>query len=300
MYSIRPLAITSAMLTSSIAEPAAGETAWSAGDLTTGTRRISTTTHKIYEVVASPSTTDDPTVGVLATPATWAEVSPTNKFSMFDNVNNSVSSGNNITVSIVPAIVCNAISGFNITGCSAITVTGVSASAGAIYNESVSMVDNSAVVDFYEYFFEPIITRSEFILTDLPAYNDMTYTVTCTGTGMSIGSLILGTQLYIGKAVDTFDLKNRNFGAVGENTYGNIVLTPGNKAKLVDFNVRIDTAKVNYIFKQLASLEDEATVWYATAEVDDASLVYGFPRDTTITRKVGEYSECKIQIRGLV
>ena len=113
-YAIRPLAITSAMLTSSIAEPAAGETTWSAGTLTTGTRRISTTTHKIYEVVASPSTTDDPTVGVLATPATWAEVGPTNKFSMFDNANNSVSSGNNITVSIVPAIVCNAISGFNI------------------------------------------------------------------------------------------------------------------------------------------------------------------------------------------
>ena len=70
MIVLKPLEVTDAILTDSdIAEPDStydmGATLWSAGTITKGQKRYKTSTHKIYEVVADPSTTDDPEVGVL-------------------------------------------------------------------------------------------------------------------------------------------------------------------------------------------------------------------------------------------
>ena len=100
MIFIEPLKIDNSNVTSTIPEPdaAQGEVEWSAGSYDLGDRVIKSSTNSVYEVVADPSTTDDPEVGVNATPATWVYVSPTNKYKMFDTANNSQTIGDDIVV----------------------------------------------------------------------------------------------------------------------------------------------------------------------------------------------------------
>lgn len=300
MFVIKPIVVTDAMLTSSIAEPDTGETEWAAGTFTLGQRRIKSSTHRVYEVVADPSTTDDPEVGVSATPATWVDVGPTNRWAMFDLVNSTQSINDDPVIDLAANSINNSIAGINIDNAESVNVTVTSPSFTPPYTKDIDMVDNSAVDDFYDYFFAEIVNRNEFILSDLPAYEDTTITVTIMGTGVAVGSLILGNRLRLGTANYGSGLQDLNFGSVSEDSFGNVTFTRGNKAKLVDFDVTIDTAKVNYVFKQLQTLTDTPTVWYATGEIDDPTLVYGYHRDSRVNISAPSISDCTIQVRGLV
>jgi len=300
MFVIKPIVVTDAMLTSSIAEPDTGETEWAAGTFTLGQRRIKSSTHRVYEVVADPSTTDDPEVGVLATPATWVDVGPTNKWAMFDQINGTSSIGEDISVDVVPNQVITSVAGINIQGANTITVTADSPSLPDPVVRNIEMVDNSMIGDFFDYFFEEIIARTDFVVSDLPLYSDVTITVDFDGTEVSVGTLILGKQLELGVTNYGSGLSSLNFGTVAESPYGYVKFTPGNKVKLVDFNVTIQTAKVNYVFNQLKALIDIPTVWFATGTLDDPTLVFGYHRDSRINIAYPSISDCTIQVRELV
>ena len=70
MILIKPISIENGALTgSTVPEPDAGETVWTAGTYNKGDRRISTVTHRVYEVVADPTTHEDPVNGVNSNPA---------------------------------------------------------------------------------------------------------------------------------------------------------------------------------------------------------------------------------------
>lgn len=300
MFVIKPIVVTDAMLTSNIAEPDTGETEWAAGTFTLGQRRIKSSTHRVYEVVADPNTTDDPEVGVLATPATWVDVGSTNKWAMFDQINGTTSIGADISVDVVPNQVITSVAGINIKGANTITVTADSPSLPAPVVRNIEMVDNSMISDFFDYFFEEIIARTDFVVSDLPLYSDVTITVDFDGTEVSVGSLILGKQLELGVTNYGSGLSSLNFGTVAESPYGYVKFTPGNKVKLVDFNVTIQTTKVNYVFNQLKALIDVPTVWFATGTLDDPTLVFGYHRDSRINIAYPSISDCTIQVRELV
>lgn len=299
MFALKPVTITTPMLTSSISEPAPSETEWSAGTYVTGVRRINTTTNREYEVVANPSTTDDPLVGIIASPATWVDVGPTLRWAMFDASNNTKSVGDNLTVSLVSGLTISALSAIGIVNASEVNVTVVSAAEGEVYNVDIDMNDNSEVNDFYDYFFAPIINKDRFILNDLPFYSDGTIAVTFTGTAVGVGSLLIGREVILGITNYGSQLQSLNFGTVNEDAFGNVQFKKGNKARLVDFDVTIDTAKINYVFSQLQELTDTPTVWYATGTISDPTLVYGYHRDSRINISAPSISECTIQVRGL-
>ena len=251
MRVIKPIGITDAILTSStIAEPDTGETTWSAGTYTLGTRRIKTDTHRVYEVVADPSTADDPDApneGINADPATWVDVSATNKWAMFDLVNSTQSlEDTQLIVEVDTGIVTNSVAGINITGASDINVTMTDPVDGIVYDTDIDMVDNSDVADWYYYFFSPIVNRTEFALVDLPAYADATIKVTIDGDSgeIGVGNLIFGNFLELGVANYGSSLQLLDFSKKETDSFGNTVVIPGRTSKLVDFDVTIPRDKV--------------------------------------------------------
>lgn len=302
MFAIKPITITEVMMTNNIPEPdsSVGEVEWSAGTFNLGDQRIVSSTHRVYRVVAIPSTTDSPLVGVLADPATWVDIGPTNAWAAFDSINNTRATGADLQYVIEPGTVVTTVAGINISGAETINVTVTSPSMPDDVSIDVPMVDNSMIDDFFDYFFEELITRSEFIVPDLPFYSDTTITVTINGDEVGIGNLIIGKELDFGKANYGTGLSSLNFGKVTESPYGYVTFTPGNKVKLVDFNVTIQTAKVNYVFNQLKQLIDIPTLWYATGNLDDPTLVFGYHRDSRINIAYPSISDCTIQVRELV
>lgn len=303
MRVVKPVAITDAMLTSNIPEPDAsvGEVLWTAGTYNTGDRRILTSTHTIYQVVADPSTTDAPDVGAAKTVPTWVAVGPTNKWAMFDQVNDTKSAAPSpIEIDIETGKLTNSLAVFNLNGSSDVTVTMTDPVAGVVYTNNIDMIDNSDVVDYYEYFFSPIINKTEFVLLDLPAYKNATISVSIAGdAAISLGTLIVGAQITLGVALYGTSMQLLDFSRKERNEFGNYVIVPRRTSKLVDFDVIIDKAKIGYVFNQLASLTTIPAVWVGTDVNDDSTLVYGYYKDSQINIDGPVKCTATIQIEGL-
>jgi hypothetical protein len=304
MRVLPPIPVTDGTFTSStIAEPDAGETVWTAGTYATGVKRINTTTHRVYEVVADPSTHIDPVVGVATTPPTWVDIGPTNKWAMFDDVIGTVSTDNlSLSVDLDPDKVVNGVAGFNINGATSINVTMTDPSAGVVYNNDLSMLDNSSVVDYYEYFFEPRINITSFVLLDLPSYINASTSFTVVGAGdVSVGTFVYGNQISLGVTNHGTGLQLLDFNIKERDAFGNFKVTTNRRtAKLVDYDVTIPTARIGYVYNTLSNLTTKAAVWVGTIETDDSTLVYGYYRNMNINIGAPTISSATINIEGLV
>lgn len=304
MRVVKPITVTSAKLTSStIPEPDAsfGEVEWVAGTYTTGTRRIKSSTHRIYEVTADPSTTDDPEVGIIATPPTWVDVAPTNKYAMFDSVNSTQSKETTqLIVEVTNGQTVNSVAGFSIADASAINITVTDPIEGIVYNRDIDMVDNSEVADWYYYYFSPIVQVREFALLDLPTYPSATIKMTVNGNDIRFGSFILGNQLPLGIANYGTSVQLLDFSKKEADDFGNIIIRKGRTSKLVDFDVTIQKDKVNYVFGVLSSLATIPSVWIGDNGTNDPTLVYGYYRDYQNNINTPTITDATIQIEGLV
>lgn len=303
MRVIKPATVTDATFTSSsIPEPDAsqGEVVWTAGTYTLGDQRLVISTHTIYQVVIA-STTDEPTVGAAKAVPSWVAVKPSNKWAMFDNVNGTQSSfASSLTVELTQGVINNSLASFNIVGASEVILTATDPTDGVVYTNTIPMVDDNAVIDYYEYFFSEIIPLSEFAVTDMPAYSAATIKVEYIGdAGIDVGTLILGNALVLGVANHGTSLQLLDFSVKETDEFGNFVITPRRTSKLVDFDCTIQTSLVSYVFNTLSSLSTVPAVWIGTESTSDATLVYGYYRDSQINISSPTISDCTIQIEGL-
>ncbi len=300
MIVVKPTLIDDSSLTSStIAEPDTGETVWAAYTSTIGDRRINITTHRIYEAVIA--STDDPIVGVTKNPATWVDVAPTNKWAMFDAVNNTVSTeATSLVVEIDAANYIDSVAGFLISGVESINVTVNDPVDGEVYNVDVAMVDDSQVVDLYTYYYSPFININKFALYDLPPYFNATITVTFTGTDISVGNLQVGNRIELGTATMGSSRQLLDYSRFEEDTFGTLTVTPGRKAKLINYDVTIPIASSDYVYDTISSLTGIPSVWSATDDVNDPRLVFGYYRDHLETFTNPSVVFTTIQVQGII
>lgn len=285
MKVIKPINIDdSNLLSSTIPEPdsSAGEIEWTAGTYVKGVRRIVSSEHKVYEVVADPDTTDNPVTGAAASPQTWVEVGPTNKYAMFDNVNSTTSNGDDIVVELKTGFVAAGLAGFNITA-NSINITCVSAVDGEVYNIDIEMIDNSEVVDWLTYFTEPFVITDQFILTDIPAYSDLTTTVTFTGVSASVGTLINGKVVDLGVAQYGTSWQGLDFSKKERDQFGNVAIKPGLTADRLDYDVTAERDRFPSLKRELRSLVGIPTVWIGNPDKpNDGTATFGYYVDNQI------------------
>jgi hypothetical protein len=310
MIVLKPLTITDAILTDSdIAEPDStydmGATLWAAGTISTGQKRYKTSTHKIYEVVATPSTTDDPEVGVLATPPTWVEVASTNKYRMFNGViNEATQSATSLSVELTPGIVCDGIAAVNLVNITDVDLVIYDGDDNEIYNKNFPIFDNSLVIDWYEYFFSPIQYRTTFIAFDIPGgYFDMRAVVTFNGTNISIGELIIGNQIKIGTANHGTSWEYLDFSRKTRNDFGEFEITKRDTSESVNFDLTIEYGQASYVKRQLKEFTGRFTtpvLWVGTTDQNDVTLTYGYLERFYNTLDTPTLTKATAEVQGLI
>lgn len=301
MRVIKPIEITDLILTSStIAEPDTGETVWTPGTRLLGERFISTVEHRVYEVVADPSTTDDPVDGVDATPATWVNVAPTNRFAMFDSINSTQSSETTqLIIEIDAGVVTNSVAGFSIDEANDINITVTDPTEGVVFDFDIDMNDNSEIIDWYQYYFSPIVRVREFALLDLPAFPNATVKMTVDGNDIKFGNFVIGNVLDLGTANFGTSLQLLDFSKKETDIFGNVVVVEGRNSKLVDYDVTILRTKVGFVFNTLASLTTIPSVYLGGTGINDPTLVFGYYRDSQINISSPIIVDATITIEGL-
>lgn len=180
-----PLTITDDMLVSStISEPAASETAWvSGGTYAVDDLRIRGTTHRVYRCVTAHT-------GVTTPPeddtTNWQDYRPTLKWAAFDSTVSTQSSSTTTMTYVLQPGFFNAIAFYGLDGADIAVTVKDEPGGSTIYSYAGSLQEPPP--DWYEWLFSPIRQLRKLVLRDIVPYPDAELTITITaGAGEAVG-----------------------------------------------------------------------------------------------------------------
>lgn len=235
-------------------------------------------------------------------PTQWSDYSPDNRHAMFDlQVNTQTSASSPLVVVTQPGTVFNSIAYLNLVGTS-INVTVLDDIAGTeVYNETISL-DDTLIIDWYTYFFEPYELRTEVILTNIPPYGNGVITTTLTGGGtVKIGNMTYGSIYTIGTTQYGANVGIRDFSLKTTDEFGVTTFTERAFSKRLEATVLIDQPTLNFAYRLLSDIRAIPSVWIGS-DIDQLRplVVFGYYRDFNISINYPTYSLCSLSIEGLV
>jgi len=302
MKIIRPLDVTDAVLTdSNLTETEHSE--WSSATTYALGDNVQVTTggvHSIYESAQASNLNNDPT-DATNIPTWWLLVSATNKWKAFDEkIADQTVNTASITYEFTPAEWVNAAAFFNLDATD-LNITMTDPTDGEVYNEDYSLVDNTAISNWYDYFFEPIVRISETLILDLPNYKDavIDVSISVTSGNAEVGEVVLGTQKLIGDAVFGTSVGIQDYSLKERDTFGNAIITARDFSSRVEYDLVINTASIRGIQRTLSDLRATPIVWTGTDDGDYGTLVYGYYKDFDIVISEPVTSRATIEVEGL-
>ena len=304
MQLIKPVTVTDSILTATnITED--DYAVWNSGTAyVVGDKAISTVTHRIYEALIN-NTNVDPT-GTATDPATWLDIGATNRWKAFDQkISDPVTNLNLIEYTLNdPASNVTSVALFGLKGISAnVTVTDTTVGGdGEVYNQTVSLLDNRNIVDWYTYFFEEQVQREQAQFLDLPPYigSNVEVTVTsATGDTTELGQLVLGFLSNLGTTSYGTSITIEDYSRKEVDAFGNFIIVQRDFAQLADFDVQFETKNARKIQRTLAEYRAIPIVYVGSEDTSYGTTIYGFYRRFDLTLEGPSLSFGAIEVEGL-
>lgn len=287
MKVIPPVTITNAMLTSStVAEPAAGETAWAAAtSYTVGQQVIRTTTHRIYQNLIAGVNASLPEDA----PTRWLDVGPTLRWAMFDTLRNSASTAaTSITVVLTPGQRIDSIALIGVVA-ESVTISMTSSPLGTVYTSTENLILRNTVA-WSGYFYGTFSYQGSCVRFNLPAYSNgvITITVSRASGNVAIGALVIGQAVDIGRILSQAKSDALNFSTVTRDAFGNATLVQRRTVPTTSQQIITEPARVDKLREVRSALNAIPAVW---SGMDDkainphfeALLVLGIYKEFSIT-----------------
>jgi len=274
------------------------ESDWSAGTYNLGDRAVEA--NRVYEVVAGPGTTDQPSVGAAADPPTWVLLGWSNQYRMFRDGRDSLSSQlDNISVDLEFGVVVTTVGALGLLGTEAV-LTMTDPVEGMVYTETVSLID-IGVSDWWEYFFLPYDQRDTAIFDGIPSYSNATISIDVTAATAqdtaAVGRIVAGVERELGvtnygTAVSILDYSTKE-----RDGFGNLTLVPRRTVRLVDYDVKVDSDKVDFVVRQLEQISAIPALFVGD-ELYSSSVTFGVYRDFSQGITTPSISDLTIQVEG--
>jgi len=301
MIVVIPKIITDAMITDTDAPDSssadyAGLVTWTATSYSEGQYVLHTPTQSIYRAASNASHTDVPGVATDV----WIFQAKNNPYRLIDGKINSptVADGDFFTEFTISGNIVDSLAGFGITGVESITLS----VAGTAYNRTIQMQDNTAIIDWWTYYFSPIISKDKFVVYDLPAKLDAVITAEFNSTTTaSVGEIVIGNRRTLGTAIHGSGFSNADLSRVEYDEFGNVtgkIIRPN--IDTVDYDVKLETSSIGYARNTLKSIgKTTECVWAGSNAEDDDLLCYGFYEDFSVVISYPTVSDCTIKVRTL-
>lgn len=302
MRIIRPTLITDAMLITSNV-PETDYAAYSGGvTYALGARVMVTASgvHKVYESLQAGNVGHYPPDDPVRAPVYWLEVGPTNRWGMFDDgVGTVTEHAEEIDVTIAPGLV-DSIAFLN-TSAQSIVLTMTDPVEGVVYSEEITMQVEGMVSDWYEYFFEEIVSRTEVVGFSLPPMPDAQLRIQIKQPGgtASCGVAVVGRSRWIGAAKWGLSFGIADYSRKERDTWGRTVIVERRFSDKGTVDLLLARRDVDVVKRALAGRRAVATVYVI---VDDmgVGLIYGYYKDFTLSVPYSNVAYCSIEIEGLV
>ena len=296
MKVIKPITFTTAMLVSSDATETIA--AYVAGTTYSVDQEVNYA-NSIYVSLVSGNTGHTPD----ASPTYWIRKSSNNKYSMFDEfVNTSTTRNLSLTTEVDPGVAFNSLAYFNISGATSLVITIRDGSGGTVvYNKAINL-DDTIIVDWYMYFFEPYNFKTDVVVTDIPPYSTGVITSVLTGVStVGIGNLVFGSVYALGSTQYGASAGIRDYSSKESNAFGITSLVQRAFSKRIEATLYVDTANIRFVRKLLEDLRATPAVWIGT-DYDSYDLlnVYGYYKDFNMEISYPSFSLCRLEIEGLI
>jgi hypothetical protein len=302
MRLIKPIPVTDAKFgTSNIAEPDTGESVWNAGtsyNIGDVVVLITGGYHRKYRRLISGTTPTTPALDA----ANWVDIGPTNRWAMFDDeTNTQTTNPASIVATVNVGQNANGLALIELVG-SSVTITVKDTPGGTtVYTTTVNL-EQSLVLDWYQYFFEPFSQKSTVVLTDLPPYPSMSVTMSLNGIGVvKCGGMIIGTLYSLGTTSYNATAGIRDYSTKDTNTTTGIVtLVPGKFSKRLKAKLQVRTAQVGPLQQLFYDIRATPCFWIGDdSNTYDSLQVFGFYRDFELDVAYPEVSFYSIDIEGM-
>lgn len=300
MQIIKPVTVTDSILTSSnVTENDYAE--WASGTTyATGDKVIVLSTHSVYESLVDSNLGNDPTTD---DGTNWLRLGATNRWKAFDQkISDQVSNTTTIQYNLSdPNSNVTAVALFGLVGISA-NVTVTDDIEGEVYNQTISLIDNRNIVDWYTYFFEEQVQRETAQFLNIPPYldSDVEVTVTAaTGDTAKLGQLVLGFLGEIGATTYGTSISIEDFSRKETDAFGNFIVVERAYAQLADFDIQFPTANARKIQRTLAEYRATPIVWIGSEDTAYGTTLYGFYRRFDLTLETPSISFGAIEVEGL-
>jgi len=293
MRILRPATIDdAALISSNITETVAAYNAGTTYAL--GNQVRSDTTHRLYESVQAGNTGHS-----LDDPAWWADIGPTNRWAMFDQVVGTQTTGaTGIDVTVQPTGRIDALALLNVDAATVQVI--VTDGATTVFDQTYSMTSDSGVNNWYSYFYEPILRKTDLIVTDIPLISgpEIQIIADASGDPCSIGALITGLSRIIGTTSYGAGVGITDYSVKNADEFGNYTITPRAFARKGTFRVMVDASSSDEVFRILSTYRATPTL-YIGADEYLSTAIYGFFRDFNIEIAYPLNHLCSLEIEGL-
>lgn len=293
MRILRPATINDAALTASNVSETLST--WSSGTtyaLGAQVRRDSN--HRIYESVQAGNLNHS-----LDDPAWWSNVGPTNRWAMFDQaVGTQTTGATGINVIIEPTGRVDSLALLNVNAAT-IHVT-VRDDGSAVFDQVYSMTSGSGVNNWYSYFYEPIIRKTDLIITDIPLISAPEIEIIAAdgGGSCSIGALLVGMSRLLGSTSYGAGVGITDYSIKSADEFGNYTITERAFARKGMFRILIDATSSDEIYRILSSYR-ATPILYIGSNDFLSTAIYGFFRDFNIEIAYPLHHLCSLEVEGL-
>lgn len=298
MKVIKPVGFQPSMLISSNATETVA--AWNSGTTYAKDAEVNYS-DSIYVSLQSGNINNQP--NLLSNSIWWIRKSANNKYSMFDEfINSQTSRPYSLTVSVKPGTAVNSVAIFNAEGVRSLTIVGTDGVGGPVVYSRTEDFDNTIIIDWYMYFFEPYSLKDQSIVQEIPPYQNIVLTFTFTSdTVVKVGNLVLGTTYSLGATQYGASAGIRDYSVKNVNEFGITTFVKRAFSKRTEVSLYVNKKNINFVEKLLTDIRATPVVWIGTEDEDYSPLtVYGYYRDFNIEISYPSFSLCRLEIEGLV
>lgn len=236
----------------------------------------------------------------------WIDVGPTNKYAAFDLYRNTQTVwASPLTIVVKPGQRVNTLGLLGMVANQVVISATSVFGGGTVYGPKTIDLNTRIVLDGYDYAFEPFSTQQSTVLFDLPPYSDIIVTITLSSTAgnVKLGSVVLGTYVYLGDL--NYDATNswKSFSTIERDKYGVATLTPRRAIPANSHEITVPSWRVNKVRAAREILNAVPALWTGlddgSSDWFDAFAVLGPPTRFDITARPGEQGKIRLDIEEI-
>lgn len=163
------------------------------------------------------------------------------------------------------------------------------------------MVTGIDIIDWYGYFFDPIMNKTDIIFQDIPPYSNgiLSIVILNTGATAKCGNCVIGNFYEMGLTQYGAKAGITDYSVKTVDAFGSTTIVKRSYSKRMTVNMAISAEIIDDLTTVLATFRSTPLVWIGADNLYTSLIVYGFYKDFEVDIAYPTISYCSLTIEGL-